>query len=31
MDLYYGPIYVEEFKKEDKNSGKITFTIGDIG
>mmetsp|Transcript_23601 Transcript_23601/g.23281 ORF Transcript_23601/g.23281 Transcript_23601/m.23281 type:complete len:145 (+) Transcript_23601:1738-2172(+) len=28
LDIYDGPIYVEDLRESDKNGGKITFTIG---
>ena len=31
LDMYDGPIYVEELRESDKNGGKITFTLGDFG
>jgi hypothetical protein len=31
IDLYDGPIYVEEIRESDKNGGKLTFTLGEFG
>lgn len=31
LDLYEGPIYVEEIDYSGKNGAKITFTIGEWG